>query len=49
MDINKLTKLFNMGYQRMKTAEILRKENETLLNEDEIFDTLYNQFSKYKY
>ena len=49
MDINKLTKLFNMGYQRMKTAEILRKENETLLSEDGIFDTLYKQFSKYKY
>ena len=49
MDINKLTKLFNVGYQRMMTAEILRKDNETLLNEVGIFDTLYNQFSKYKY
>jgi hypothetical protein len=49
MDINKLSKLFNMGYQRMASAEILRKENETLLNEDGIFDTLYNQFSKYKF
>ena len=33
----------------MMTAEILRKDNETLLNEVGIFDTLYNQFSKYKY
>jgi hypothetical protein len=49
MNINKLTKLFNMGYQRMKTAEILRKENEYLLNENGIFDILYKQFSKYKY
>jgi hypothetical protein len=38
-----------MGYQRMKTAEILRKENEYLLNENGIFDILYKQFSKYKY
>tara|TARA_X000000368_G_scaffold361053_1_gene305071 strand:+ start:907 stop:1842 length:936 start_codon:yes stop_codon:yes gene_type:complete len=48
MDINKLTKLFNIGYQRMESCEILRKDNETLLNEVGIFDILYNQFGRYK-
>ena len=48
MNIQKLKKLFNAGYKRMKTASILRKENEKLLSTKGIFEVLHKNFSKYK-